>query len=459
MDKHLTSSELDLTKAKSTLMRHFDTRLFWGRDAKQEARATLWNAGPKVSPIGLVRCQDVADVRFALSVAQDHGLPVSVLAGGHDPSVRSVRERAIVLDLRMLNTATFMREQNVVQVGGGATTRNVLDHLPPGKAVVTGTFQTVGLASFVMGGGYGRLNSYFGMGVDQLLEADLLLADGGETRASGAQNQDLFWAIRGGGGNFGVVTGMTLRVHSVPSLLTALILFALPDAKEAMLQVQSEIDNAEEHGSLFSGFMAPPTGDPVYFLAPLWIGDREKGEQWIERLCSWRGAQLVSRQWSPYRDLFSEEFEQRWPKGRSFHLNVQNVGTMTPEIAGLLIEAAHLFTSPMSSIVIHDVHGAATRVGPHETAFPMRQNHYAVQIIAGWNPQTESDEHRVWADELSGRLAAHSLRGAYVNLLHPDEESRVRDFYGDSVRRLLAVKRSYDPRYCFVAPGALGRKS
>ena len=222
-----------------------------------------------------------------------------------------------------------------------------------------------------------------------------------------------------------------------------------------MLQVQTEISGVTQHGSLFSGFMASPSGDPVYFLAPLWIGDHADGEKWIEGLCSWRGAQVVSRQWSFYRDLFSEDFEQRWPKGRSYRLNVRNVGTMTSEVADLLTEAAKSFTSPMSSIVIHDVHGAATQVDSRETAFPMRQKHYAVQIIAGWEKEAEPDRHRAWADELSESLATYSLSGAYVNLLHPDEMSRVLDFYGDSARRLSTLKRRYDPMNRFVAPGSL----
>ena len=197
MSEHSTGSVRDFAAAQAALSKYFDAHFLLAEHAVQEVRATLWNAGESLTPAGLVRCRDVADVRFVLQATQDYGIPVSVLSGGHDPSVRSARNGAIVLDLRLMSSVTFLGNQNLIDVGGGAVTRDVLDRLPPDKVVVTGTFQSVGLASFVMGGGYGRLNSYFGMGVDQLVGGDLLLADGRAVRVDETQNQELFWAIRG----------------------------------------------------------------------------------------------------------------------------------------------------------------------------------------------------------------------------------------------------------------------
>ena len=436
--------------------KHFAGRYRWASDAVSESKSAVWNDARKIHPLALIDCREDSDVQVALNIARDHDVPVSVLAGGHDPSVRSVRDGAMVLDMRSNNRVLFDRNQRVVKIGGGTLTADILRSLPPDEVIVTGTFSTVGLAGFTMGGGYGRLNSYFGLALDQLAEATVVLADGSLVHASADSEPDLFWALRGGGGNFGVVTSMSFQVHSVASLLTALIFFPLQHAKSAMLQLQDEIDTARDNTSYFSGFMTSQSGDPVFFLAPLWIGGRVRGEALITRLSTWDGAQLAQQGWSHYRDLFSEAFEQQWPKGSQYLLNVQNVSRITHEVADILIEGARRFTSPASSIVIHDFHGAASAISDSETAFAMRQNHYTMQIIAGWKAHSESvDRHREWAENLSKELSKPALPGAYVNLLQPDEISRVRQFYGPSTDRLLKIKDKYDPLNTFRAPGSL----
>jgi hypothetical protein len=202
--------------------------------------------------------------------------------------------------------------------------------------------------------------------------------------------------------------------------------------------------------------MSSPSGEPVFFLAPLWIGDYEQGETLIARLSAWEGAQVINHGWSSYRDLFSDEFEQQWPKGFQYRLDVQNVSRISPDVADILIAGAHRFTSPVSSIVIHDFHGAPASTSRDETAFPMRENHYTLQIIAGWKADSDQiDQHREWTQNLSQELSRHALAGAYVNLLNPDEISRVRQFYDASAERILRIKERYDPENVFQAPGSL----
>jgi FAD/FMN-containing dehydrogenase len=441
---------------RDAVAKHFAGRCRWAIDAASESKSAVWNSAEEIRPLALIDCREDRDVQAALKIAREDDVPVSVLAGGHDPSVRSVRDGAMVLDMRSNNQVVFDRDQRLVKIGGGTLTKDVLRNLPPEEVIVTGTFSTVGLAGFTMGGGYGRLNSYFGLAIDQLAEATVVLADGRLVQASADCEPDLFWALRGGGGNFGVVTSMSFRVHSVASLLTALIFFPLQHAKSAILQVQEEIDTATDNTSYFSGFMTSQTGEPVFFLAPLWIGDRARGEALITRLSTWDGAQLAQQGWSHYRDLFSEAFEQQWPKGSQYRLNVQNVSRFTHEVSDILIEGARRFTSPASSIVIHDFHGAASAISGSETAFAMREKHYTMQLIAGWKDDSESaDRHQGWAENLSKELSKLALPGGYVNLLHPDEISRVRQFYGPSAERLLKIKDEYDPLNVFRAPGSL----
>lgn len=449
-------SEHKHDRLQNAVAKHFAGRYRWANDALSELKSSVWNGAKEVRPLSLIECREDRDVQAALKIAREYDVPVSVLVGGHDPSVRSVRDGAMVLDMRSNNKVLFDRDQRVVKIGGGTLTGDVLRNLPPDEVIVTGTFSTVGLGGSTMGGGYGRLNSYFGLALDQLAEATVVLADGSLVHTSADSEPDLFWALRGGGGNFGVVTSMSFHVHSVASLLTALIFFPLQHAKTAMLQLQEEIDAAKDNASYFSGFMTSQSGDPVFFLAPLWIGDRTRGEALITGLSSWSGARVAQQGWSHYRDLFSEAFEQQWPKGSQYRLNVQSVSRITQEAADILIEGARRFTSPASSVVIHDFHGAASAISSNETAFAMRENHYTMQIIAGWNADREfANRHQDWADNLSKELSRLALPGSYVNLLHPDEISRVRQFYGSSAERLLRIKDKYDPLKVFRAPGSL----
>jgi FAD/FMN-containing dehydrogenase len=454
--QHSPISEHEHHSLQNAFAKHFAGRYFWANGAASESKSAVWNGSKELRPLALIECREDRDVQVALQIAQEYDVPVSVLAGGHDPSVRSVREGAMVLDIRSNNQVLFDYDQRVVKIGGGTLTGDVLRYLPPDEVIVTGTFSTVGLAGFTMGGGYGRLNSYFGLALDQLAEATVVLADGRLVRANADFEPDLFWALRGGGGNFGVVTSMSFHVQSVASLLTALIFFPLHYAKSAILQLQEEIDAARDSTSYFSGLMTSQSGEPVFFLAPLWIGDRSQGEALIKRLSNWDGAQVAQQGWSHYRDLFSEAFEQQWPKGSHYRLDVQNVPRMTPAVADILIEGARRFTSPASSIVIHDFHGAASAILSTETAFAMREKHYAMQIIAAWKAGSEdADRHQDWAGNLSKELSLLALPGGYVNLLHPDEILRVRQFYGASAERLLKIKERYDPQNSFRAPGSL----
>ena len=456
IQQHSPISEHKHYSLQNAVAQHFTGKYLWGNGAVSGSKSAVWNGSKELRPLSLIECREDRDVQVALQIAQEYDVPVSVLAGGHDPFVRSVRDGAMVLDMRSNNQVVFDGHQRLVRIGGGTLTGDVLRNLPPEEVIVTGTFSTVGLAGFTMGGGYGRLSSYFGLALDQLAEATVVLADGRLVQASADSEPDLFWALRGGGGNFGVVTSMSFRVHSVASLLTALIFFPLQYAKSAMLQLQEEIDTARDNTSYFSGFMTSQSGDPVFFLAPLWIGDRAQGEALITRLSTWDGAQVIQQGWSHYRVLFSEAFEQQWPKGSQYQLNVQNVSRITNEVADILIEGARRFTSSASSVVIHDFHGAASTISSSETAFAMRENHYTMQIIAGWKADSESaDRHQDWAENLSKELSKLALPGAYVNLLHPDEISRVRQFYGPSTKRLLKIKEQYDPLNVFRAPGSL----
>ncbi len=222
MQRHAESSAFS-----KKLTAYFRIHAHFGEEAVGIASAAVWNGDKTPNPLALIECRDDHEVQLAIRIACDYGVPLSVSAGGHDPSLRCVRDGSAVLDIRRLKASSFDRDRKIVTAGGGSLTRDVLSVLPADQVIVTGTFSTVGVAGLTMGGGYGRLNSYFGLTLDCLREATVVLADGNLVHVNEHLEPDLYWALRGGGGNFGVVTSMQFETNFVDSLLTAFILFPI----------------------------------------------------------------------------------------------------------------------------------------------------------------------------------------------------------------------------------------
>ncbi|MBE7200367.1 MAG: FAD-binding protein [Parafilimonas terrae] len=431
------------------------------RDGESRALTrALFNGAVRSLPLALVPCADEAAIRTVLRLAADHGTPVSVCAGGHDLSGRSFDPENLVLDLGGLNHVHVDPARDEVTLGGGALTRDLLAALPEDRVTATGTVLTVGMTGATLGGGYGRLTPGFGLSADCLLRARVVLADGSVVIASEAEDADLLWALRGGGTGFGVVTALTMALHTLPRVLSALILYPPSEAGSLLLAAQDLIDRHPDALSLFMGFMTAPTGDVMLFVAPMWWGDGPEGEGVVDGLTQRPGAFVLETGWRPYRATFSAESEKAWPKGRHYHLPTRTVRRIDGHVAEILVAGARGMTSPNSAIVLHDFHGAPTRIAPGATAFPLREDHFVVEIIAAWDDPTaelaaDGLRHRAWADDLSGALAPVSLPGGYVNLLPPDEAERVRLFYGPSADRLHATKRCVDPHDLFRS--AIGR--
>ena len=434
-----------LERQKGAVVHRMDVHSLQARQRALEG--VLFNGAVDARPLALVECADEAGVRAALQVAAEYAVPVSVLAGGHDLSARAFNEGNLVLDLRRMCQVQVGSAAGEVTVGGGALTRHLLAALPDDLVTVTGTMLSVGVTGLTLGGGYGRLNSRFGLASDCMRSARVVLADGSLVTASEHEDADLFWALRGGGSGFGVVTAMTMALQSLPLVLTAMILCPLDRAKNALLQSQELLDRNPVELSLFTGFMMAPTGEPMLFLAPLWSGDQTRGESLMQTLEALPAARVVERRWSRYQQTFDEESEKAWPKGRHYHLRTQTLRRLDEPAAEILLEGARGMTSPNSAIILHDFHGAPARVAPDATAFPLRDDHYVVEVIGAWNhdPADDGARHKGWAEDLSASLATIALPGGYVNLLSPVEGKRVRLFYGSSRERLIGVKRRLDP--------------
>jgi hypothetical protein len=308
------------------------------------------------------------------------------------------------------------------------------------------------MVGLTTGGGYGPLTPRYGLALDNLLGADVVLADGRLVHCDDHENPDLVWALRGGGGNFGVVTSMRVRLHPVREVLAGLMLFPWSQAESVLRGYAESITDAPEELSISTGVLPSPDGSPLTFLAPMWSGELVQGEEWIARLRQ-LGTPVVDRVGTiTYLDWLGM-FAAAAPVGRHYAAKNRSLAQLTPVVISALVAGGQQRSSPFSAIIVHDFRGAATRVPPAATAFGLRKEHFMVEIIAAWEPTSEDDgeNHREWARTVSNSLAPHALPGGYANMLGPDDYEQTAHAYGANTGRLQRVKRLVDPDGVFTS--------
>jgi FAD/FMN-containing dehydrogenase len=410
----------------------------------------LWNGAVDHRPALAVRGETPADVGAAVLAARGHELPLSVRGGGHDWAGRALRDDGLVIDLSSMRQVQVDAQARIATVAGGATASDVIAAAAPHElSAVTGTVGGVGMTGLTLGGGYGPLNGRFGLALDSLLGAEVVLADGRLVTVDASHEPELYWALRGGGGNFGVVTSLRVRLHPVPRLLAGLIMYPWPEAAAVLNRLRSVLAAAPDELTVQSGVLSGPDGSPALFLSPAWSGDPAQGAAAIEPLRR-LGTPLIE-QVAPmsYADMLGL-FDAHVVTGRHYALRTRSVPDFTPDVVAALVEAGSTRTSPLSGVVIHHFHGAATRVPVASTAFGLRRDHFMVEIIAAWEPG-DGTRHRAWAESVSAALAPGAIPGGYANLLGPDDHEQVSSAYGRNSARLLAAKTRYDPDRVFSA--------
>jgi FAD/FMN-containing dehydrogenase len=417
----------------------------------------VWNGSVDRQPAVIVRGVDERDVSVAVRVARERGLPLSVRGGGHDWAGRAIRDGGLVVDLSGMRRVSVEAGARVGTAGGGATTGEVMAAAHrDGLAPVTGTVNAVGLAGLTLGGGYGLLAGHHGLALDNLLGAEVVLADGTTVTANATENPDLFWALRGGGGNFGVATELRYRLHPVGSVLSGLLLFPLGEATGVLRGYRDLLAAAPDELTVMSGFFCGPDGTPLLFLLPVWSGEPARGERVTARLASLGSP--IAGQFAPvpYPDVLSQ-FDGAVVNGRHNEMQTRWLPALTDAAISTITTAVAGITSPFSSLFLHHFHGAASRVPVADTAFALRRDHVLVEIVAAWAVDAGADEgrHRRWTHALSDALAPLALPGGYANLLGAAEGDRARIGFGGNAARLLDVKRRYDPDNVFTAVAAI----
>jgi len=410
---------------------------------------SLWNGAVKHRPALVVACRSPEDIRGALQRARDEQLPVSVLGGGHDWAGRAVRPGGLVIDLRPMRAVAV--HDGVADVAGSATAADLVAAAATANyAAATGAVGAVGMAGLALGGGYGPLCGVAGLVLDTLLGAEVVLADGSIITTDAEHEPELFWALRGGGGNFGVVTSLRFRLQPHPTVLAGSVLFPFAQATEVLVGYGELVAGAPDALTIQTGVISSPDGTPVVFVNPTWAGELHEGERWIERV-ERLGAPIRSMVApTPYAEPLRRGDQLFAADGRRYAMRTRWLAALTPEAVSALVAAARERTSPLSAINIHHFHGAATRVGVTDTAFGLRREHLMVELLACWR-EGDDAPHRDWADAATDRLRPYAVPGGYANLLADNDHEQIAHAYGPNADRLLAVKASVDPGHVFTA--------
>ena len=417
-----------------------------------DAARHIWNGAVSARPGVVVRCADVSDVAAAVLAARETGVPLSVRGGGHDWAGRALSDGGLTIDLSGLRRVTVNAAAKVAEVSGGATAADVAAAAAAFDLVpVTGTTGSVGMVGLTLGGGYGPLSGRFGLAVDNVLSAEVVLADGSVVTADADHEPELFWALRGGGGNFGVVTSMRVRLHAVPALMSGLMLFPWTQAQTVLPGLSDLLAESPDELTTQFGVLGGPDGAPVVLVSPTWSGDAAAGERALARLEA-LGTPLVSQVSTTTVPAMLGAIDAQFPFGRHVAIRTRSVPSLTSGVGEALDLAGSTLTSPASAVSVHSLHGAAARVPVTETAFGIRTPHLMVETIAIWEPaDTRAAEHRAWADDVSRALEPESLPGGYPNLLGPDDAPQIAHAYGPNAERLLTAKRRFDPDRVFRA--------
>ena len=418
-------------------------------DPAYDGSTEIWNGSVTARPRVLVRATRAEHVQEALRIAAQSNMPVSVKSGGHDWAGRALAAGGLTVDLSAMREVRIDVDRRLARLGGGARLADVVDAAGAhGLAAATGTYSDVGYTGWAIGGGYGPLGGIVGLGADTIVEAQLVTADGSIVTASQQQDADLLWAIRGGGGNFGVVTELTVRLHPLPEVAVGAVMFGADQMQAALARLDSVLDAAPGELSVQPAIMAGDDGSPSLTLSLTWAGTfGGEADHWFGRLAGLGTPATRFDVTTPSEALHA--LDGQFPNGLHYVIRTADVAAISPAVAAALTTAAH--SSSTGAISLHRLHGAATRVAAHDTPFALRDKHYMVEIIGIAESAEGLQAQRSWADSVLDDLQPHILPAGYVNLLAPEETARAAAAYDGNLERLLAVKRRLDPNGLFQA--------
>ncbi|HUE40943.1 MAG TPA: FAD-binding oxidoreductase [Chthoniobacterales bacterium] len=418
----------------------------------------VYNAMIDKKPGLIAKCADVADVIACVAFARQNNVLLAIRCGGHNAGGLGISDDALVIDLAPIKYTRVDPAAGTVTVGGGCTWGDV-DHATHafGMAVPSGIISTTGVGGLTLGGGIGHLTRKCGLTIDNLLSADVVLADGSFVQASADENSDLFWALRGGGGNFGVVTAFTFRLHKIDTVYAGPMLYELSDAGDVMKWYRKFILNAPDDLNGWFAFLTVPPGPPFpehlhlkKMCGVIWCctAPQAKAEKMFESIRAFKKPALdfVGPISEP---ALQSMFDPIYPPGLQWYWRADFVNELSDEAIAQHVRFGQTMPTMHCTMHLYPINGAAGRVGKTETAWNYRDANWA-QVMVGVDPDPANKEKiSKWAKDYFDALHPFSAGGAYVNFMMEEGEERVKATYGGNYQRLTQIKAKYDPTNLF----------
>lgn len=439
--------------------KHFEGEVILPGDPAYEEVRQIWNAMIDRKPGMIARCTSADDVVRAVNFARENDQLVAVRGGGHNIAGNAICDDGIMIDLSLLKQVHVDVETQRATVDPGCTLGDVdAETQKHGLATPVGINSTTGIAGLTLGGGFGWLSRKYGMTIDNLLSANVVTADGRQLRASETENPDLFWGLRGGGGNFGIVTQFEFQLHPVgPGILSGLFVFPFDQAKSVITQFARFTETAPDELSVWMVTrQAPPLpflaeehhGKEMVALAVFYTGDPAEGEKIIEPL---RGFGTVLGEHigvQPYAE-WQQAFDPLLTPGSRNYWKSHNFTQLSGELIDVAIEYAGTLPSPQCEIFIASLGCATCRPAAEAMAYSSRDAKYVMNVHGRWDVAEDDQRCIGWAREFFAKSKPFASGGAYINFLTQDESDRTESAYGPTFARLQALKKKYDPANLF----------
>ena len=417
-------------------------------DAGYDQARRVWNGMIDRSPAAIFRCSSTADVVVAVNFAREEGLALAVRGGGHNAAGLALVDDGLVIDLSGMRGVRVDAGNRVAYVQGGALWRDLdaATH-PHGLATTGGVISSTGVGGLTLGGGLGWLMRQQGLACDNVLAVEIVTADGQVRRASASENPDLFWAVRGGGGNFGVVTSFEFRLHPMRTLYAGMLVFPGPQAPQVLRRYREVAQSEPDELTVFAAMMTSPDGQPITAIFPAYNGPKPKAEAAVKPFRD-LGPVADQVQEMPYPALQSM-LDDGFPSGLHVYWRSDFLKGLPDEALDTLVDRFNAITSPLSALLIEQFGGAVARVPADETAFAQRDAMFNLAIISRWSDAATAATHTDWARQTSAAIRPFASGGVYVNYLGEEGADRIKAAYGPKYEKLVAVKKKYDPKNLF----------
>ena len=436
---------MEIQPLKST----FQGEVFEPGDAGYNDARRIWNASVNKHPALIARCSGIADIIAAVNFARENHLLTAIRGGGHNVGGRALCDDGIVIDLSRMRAVHVDPAKRIVRVQGGATLGDLDRETHPfGLAVPSGIVSKTGIAGLTLGGGVGWLLRKYGMSIDNLVSCQIVTADCRVLTASASENGDLFWALRGGGGNFGVVASFEFQAHPVHTVLGGLLLYPRDAAVDVIRHFRNYIESAPEELTAYAALLHAPDGAPLVAVIPCYCGDIAEGQRVLQPLRKFGSPVVDAIQPLPFpamQSLLGPSF----PDGNQNYWKSTLQRELSDDAISAIVEHANRMASPLSAIVLEYYAGAASRVAADATAFPHRNLPWDILFIAQWTDPADTTLHRDWARTGEENLRPFSANAHLSSALDVEAEDVIDTAFGSNLPRLAAIKKKYDPANFF----------